>query len=184
MFPLAHLGIPLFIADIVGQKIATSTKDCMALDPDEKKWSGEQFDPLIMMLGCLLPDFIDKTIGQTLFSSGRAIGHTLMLCIICSMIFLLFQSRKASISFFLGSLSHLILDLPGVPWFWPLYPSEFELTKNALMNLNWLFNPWTLIFEIVGLGLLYILSLRYRAEIHSWFERTQLKINQAFQIME
>ena len=184
MFPLAHLGIPLFFADIVGQKIAVFAKDYTALDFDRKKWAGGQFDPVILMLGCLFPDFIDKTVGMILFSSGRAIGHTLILCIICSMIFLLFQSRKAGISFFLGNLSHLILDMPGVPWFWPIYPSEFEPTKNALMNLNWVFNPWTLLFEIIGLGLLYILSFQYRSEIQSWLEKTQLKINQTLQIIE
>ncbi|MFW9914476.1 MAG: metal-dependent hydrolase [Candidatus Thorarchaeota archaeon] len=184
MFPLAHLGIPLFFADIIGQKIAASTKDYTAPDFDKKKWGGGQFDPLILMSGCLFPDFIDKTLGMILFSSGRAIGHTLMLCIITSMIFLLFHSRKAGASFFLGYLSHLILDLPGVPWLWPIYPNDFEPTENALLHVNWLFNPWTLIFEIIGLGLLYILSLQHRTEIHSWLERTQLKINQKLQIME
>ncbi len=184
MFPLAHLGIPLFLADIIGQATAPSTKENIAQDLDKKKWSGRQFDPFLMVLGCLWPDFIDKTIGMILFSSGRAMGHTLILCIICSLIFFLFQSRKAGISFFLGNLSHLILDMPGVPWFWPIYPSEFEPTKNALTNLNWLFNPWTLIFEIIGLGLLYILSLKHRTEISSWLKGTQLKINQTLQVME
>ncbi|MHA2499017.1 MAG: metal-dependent hydrolase [Candidatus Hodarchaeales archaeon] len=184
MFPLAHLGIPLFFVDIIGQKISTSTKDYTAPDFDKKKWGGGQFDPFILMSGCLFPDFIDKTFGMILFSSGRAIGHTLMLCIICSLIFLSFQSQKAGISFFLGGLSHLILDMPGVPWFWPIYPNEFEATQNALMNLNWVFNPWTLLFEIIGLGLLYILSLQYRAEIQSWLEKTQLKINQTLQTTE
>ena len=184
VFPLAHLGIPLFFADIIGQKIAAFTKDNTTLDLAKKKWSGGQFDPLILMLGCLFPDFIDKTLGMILFSSGRAIGHTLMLAIISSMILLLFQSRKAGISFFLGDLSHLILDIPGIPWLWPIYPGEFEPTENALTHLKWLFNPWTLLFEIIGLGLLYILSLQYRAEIHSWVERTQLKINHTLQTIE
>ncbi|MFX0113023.1 MAG: metal-dependent hydrolase [Candidatus Hodarchaeota archaeon] len=170
MYPLAHIGIPLFIAEIIGCVMCTSTMNYPRNDFQNKNWSQGRFELMPMAFGCLLPDLLDKTLGQLLFASGRSLSHTLVFCTICSVIFFLFQSRKAGISFFLGAVSHLILDIPGVPWFWPITPSEFAKTESALMNLEWLFNPITLTFELLGLGLLVFLGQRYRMEIFTWSE--------------
>lgn len=182
MFPLAHLGIVLFIADIVGHIIAASATDRVNSDPMSNKWSGKQFDFFPVVLGCLFPDIVDKLIGQMLFSSGRAIAHTLVFCAVCGIIVSFVQSRRAGSSFFLATISHLILDAPGVPWFWPINPSEFKETKNALMNLGWVFNPMTLSFELLGLGLLVILGLRYRLEINIWINDGYSRMLTIFQI--
>ncbi|MFQ5981035.1 MAG: metal-dependent hydrolase [Candidatus Heimdallarchaeota archaeon] len=183
MFPLAHLGIPLFIADIAGHITSSSSMDRANSDLMSSKWSGKQFDLFPAVLGCLFPDIIDKLIGQMLFSSGRAIGHTLVFCAVSGIIFSLVRSKRAGSSFFLANFSHLILDAPGVPWFWPISPTEFKETKNALKTLELLFKPLTLSFELLGLGLLVILGFRYRLEINIWINEEYSQMMTIIQIL-
>jgi hypothetical protein len=181
MYPLAHLGIPLFIADIIGQMMSTSSMNYPINSFEKRSWSRGQFELMPMIFGCLFPDLVDKTLGQLLFASGRSLGHTIVFCTICSGFFFLFQSRKAGISFFLGTMTHLILDIPGVPWFWPITPNKFPKTENALMHFEWLFNPVTLAFEALGLWLLLLLGYRYRMAIFAWLETRQPLIVPIFQ---
>jgi len=89
----------------------------------------------LILLGSILPDIIDKPVGQFLlrdiFSNDRIFGHTLLFSIIIAVagVFIYRGRRNTSllcISF--GSLSHLSLDqmwlTPGT-LFWPLYGWQF-----------------------------------------------------------
>ena len=169
MFPLAHFGILLFTADVIGRFEAKYSKKNLNNELSQIKWSNGQFDFIPMVIGCLYPDIIDKILSQQFFSSGRAIGHTLVFCMITSIVILLLRSMKASISFFLATMSHLVLDSSGyIPLLWPIYPTRFKKTDNALTNLEMIFDPWTITFELIGLGFLVYLGLRYRSLIVMW----------------
>ena len=85
----------------------------------------------------MLPDLIDKPMGQFLFqdtfSNGRIFGHTLLfsaLILIASII--LYYSRRRSTGLLclpFGSIMHLILDgmwLTPSTLLWPLYGWQFE----------------------------------------------------------
>ena len=168
-FPLAHLGFPLILADIFGQILIQDGKATTKSNIPNKTWSNGLFNPTALGLGCVLPDIVDKTFSQIVFSSGRALGHTFLFSIVCSIPFLVIYSKKTGFSLSIGVLSHLLLDSTGeLPWFWPLYPKSFTTTENALNHLDWILDPLTLSLEILGLACLFYLYTKYKCEIHDY----------------
>lgn len=127
-----------------------------------------RIDVRMLLIGSLLPDFIDKPIGWVLFkdtlSSGRIYGHTLLFLIVITLagLYLYRRCHKTwllALSF--GTFTHLILDLmwrAPKTLLWPLYGLMFE---RATYPENWILiigdmvhfamnHPITLIPEIVG----------------------------------
>ena len=89
-----------------------------------------------LLIGSLLPDIIDKPLGQYilpgLIGTGRAYAHTLLFLVVLSLAAWIVQHRTgrtwlAALS--LGTLSHLILDeawrIPHA-LFWPLLGTGFK----------------------------------------------------------
>ena len=74
-------------------------------------------DPKYLLVGALLPDLIDKPLGEIIlastFSTGRMIGHTILLSFTLLYIGLFVYERKGDIriiSLATGSFFHLMED--------------------------------------------------------------------------
>jgi len=146
----------------------------ITLDPNTLSMSSRlrslvnSIDIRLLMFGSLIPDIIDKPVGQFFFrdtfSNGRIFCHTLLFLILITLGGLyLYYTRKKKwlliLSF--GCLTHLILDamwLNPKTLFWPLYGFSFERlelnywSKDLLHNL--LNNPLVWIPELVGISLI------------------------------
>ena len=95
-----------------------------------------RIDIRLLLIGSLLPDIIDKPIGQWLFneyfSNGRIFSHTLLFLILTTILGLFFH-RKYGRTWFLslsfGTFMHLILDqMWRAPktLLWPVLGLEFD----------------------------------------------------------
>jgi len=165
MLLFAHPGITLgaatLIADAVNRKPSWFASLSRYLDI---RW---------LLVGSLLPDIIDKPVGQYFFrdtfNNGRIFSHTLLFCIVISAVGIVLykkQGRTWLLALALGTLTHLILDeMWQVPQtlFWPLvgfsFPRE-ELAGWAGNIWNALFsNPQVYIPEILGLLILLVLVI-------------------------
>ncbi|MEE9583292.1 MAG: metal-dependent hydrolase [Dehalococcoidales bacterium] len=145
---------------------------------------GKLIDIRLLLAGALLPDIIDKPLGQFFFretfSSGRIFGHTLLFLILITMIGLyLYRSRAQRWLLVLafGTLAHLILDLM---WqapktvLWPLLGFAFEKQDitNFIPNMfNALFtDPRVYVPELVGVAIIIWFSwiLLHRRRVYSF----------------
>lgn len=108
-----------------------------------------------MIIGTLLPDIIDKPIFLLGLGEGRLFSHNLLFVIIGFLIVHFSAKRNKSISlpFLCGLISHIILDLPYVPLFYPFLSYDFYYIEEPL--LYWLrkllTDPLVLITETSGL---------------------------------
>lgn len=138
-------------------------------------------DPKYLAIGALLPDLIDKPLGMVIFAStittGRMIGHTLLLSLLLFSIGLYLYEKRRDIrvmSLSIGSLFHLIEDQlwksPKI-LFWPLQGLSFPkdtIDYVGLEQVSILFKKSvTLNFarssspEIFGMGIIVILTLHW-----------------------
>ncbi len=123
-----------------------------------------RIDVRLLLVGAMLPDIIDKPIGQfffrDIFNNGRIFSHTLLFILVISIIGL-FLYRKFNNSGLLvisfGSFMHLVLDemwLTPSTLLWPLTGLSFERIDltNWFNNLfHGLLNyPPLYISEIIG----------------------------------
>ena len=139
-------------------------------------------DPKYLLVGALLPDLIDKPLGEIIlastFSTGRMIGHTILLSFTILYIGLFVYEKKGDIriiSLAAGSFFHLMEDqMWGEPriLFWPLFGWSFPkgTIDNATMGLEYLLTLFKNSFslnispasfpEILGMGVISILILQ------------------------
>ena len=130
-----------------------------------------RLDYRFLLVGSLLPDLIDKPIGDILFyetfQNGRIFGHTLCftICLAILGVGVYKKWRKlwlVILSF--GSAIHLILDqmwLTPRTFLWPIYGWNFPKcdSTNFFQWLPEMFhtlvtNPYVYVSEIVGFGIL------------------------------
>ena len=138
MFLLFHIFLPLFVLEII---------------ISFKKVKMEKIQRFWLMLGSILPDLIDKPISIiTQAVSGRGIAHTLIFLIfLCFFIFILTKNKWISLSLGFGMIFHLLLDIPEVPWFWPIIPLEnYEHFIDSWIY-TLLHNPLIISTEIISL---------------------------------
>lgn len=143
-------------------------------------------DLRFLVAGSLLPDLLDKPVGQILFAdtigTGRWVGHTLLFSTALIALVLMTtrrgRRRRAWMALAVGSLLHLMLDamwtLPEV-LFWPALGLEFppgppEYWANFFQRL--FDSPWTIAGEIAGV--LYLGWLAYFADLGDAEKRRQL----------
>ena len=125
-------------------------------------------DIRILIIGSVLPDIIDKPVGQLLladtYSSGRIFCHTLLFAVLITLVGLYLKKRWNKnwllvLSF--GSFMHLILDqmwASPITLLWPAYGLVFEsedLTywmENILHSL--ITDPGMFIPELIGAAIL------------------------------
>lgn len=139
-------------------------------------------DPRYLIVGALLPDIIDKPLGEIIlastFSTGRMIGHTILLSIIILSIGLFVYEKNRDIrtmSLAAGSFFHLMEDqMWGKPqiFFWPLFGWNFPkgAIDNVTMGLEYLLSLFRNSFnlnispasipEILGMGVISIFILQ------------------------
>lgn len=131
------------------------------------------FDVRLLLVGSMLPDIIDKPVGQYFFretfQNGRIFSHTLLFLIVLSGIgwYLLKAHRQAwMLTLAVGTATHLILDqMWNTPrtLFWPLMGVNFptvdlegwiqEIFKTLTLD------PATYIPEAIGLMMLIWFAL-------------------------
>ena len=125
----------------------------------------ERINTYALAFGALLPDIIDKSIGQFIFSHGRFIGHSIIIgvtfCFLAGILFKI-QGKNSNLapSVFLGWTAHLIEDLGGfLPLFYPIIMYDFPISKLDL--IMYFTTPYTVSCEIMGIILLSLLAYRY-----------------------
>jgi len=144
MLVLGHAGITLGIATALNGALSKKYPVSIPSNSASTKlpfmmslfyFMAKRIDIRILLVGSLLPDIIDKPVGQILLrdtlSSGRIFGHTLLFLIIISVAgILLYQRRRKNwllvLSF--GTFTHLIFDqmwLDLHTLFWPLLGWNF-----------------------------------------------------------
>jgi len=142
---------------------------------------GVHIDMRLLLIGSLLPDIIDKPVGQYFFretfSNGRIFCHTLLFLIIITILGLFifkFYRKSWALMFSFGTLTHLIFDqMWRIPQtlFWPLLGIGFgrEDISNWLGNIFYslITEPAIYIPELIGLGILmwFIWTLIRRREL-------------------
>ncbi|HIH93659.1 TPA: metal-dependent hydrolase [Methanosarcina acetivorans] len=135
-------------------------------------------DPRYLAIGAILPDLIEKPIGEIIFastfSSGRIIGHTLLFSLLLFMIGLYIYQRNRDIrglSLTAGSFLHLFEDQM---WFdpqtflWPLFGWSFPRESRDYIGLEHLLDMFEASFhldflqshviEILGLAIGFVLA--------------------------
>ena len=195
MLIFAHIGITLGTATLLTNLLPHRTSD-NGMSIEERKYDGEYqqseqsrkrlavriaswfsrlngyLDIRFLMVGSMLPDIIDKPVGQLLFretfSSGRIFSHTLLFTVLLSLSGIYFYRRYHKnwlAAFAVGSLIHLILDRV---WqtprtlFWPFLGLAFERADLE----DWLGNllqaivskPAVFVPELIGLVVIAILG--------------------------
>lgn len=103
-------------------------------------------DPRYLAIGALLPDLIDKPLGEIIFastfSSGRIIGHTLLFSFLLFLIGLYMYEKRRDIrvlSLTSGAFFHLFEDQMGSApqtLFWPLFGWSFPRDSRDYIGLE------------------------------------------------
>ena len=162
MFPLFHIFFPLFILELV------------LLLKKNKRNKLEKIQRFWLMLGSILPDLIDKPISIiTKLITGRRIAHTpLFLIFLTIFIFILSRNKWISLSLGFGMIFHLLLDIPEVPWFWPIIPLEGYQDVLDSWIYTLLHDPLIISTEIISLiGLLGIIvsyKIIFNGKLINW----------------
>jgi inner membrane protein len=185
MFVFAHTGITLGAAALTAGVITHKQPG----QNSRISWFASlarYVDIRILLVGSLLPDIIDKPVGQFFFrqtfSNGRIFSHTLLFLIVLLVIgFFLFKRYRQvwMLTLAAGTFAHLVLDsmwaYPST-LFWPLLGLTFdkvELTNWLANILKALFSHWdVLIPELIGLVVLlwFGLSLLFRKKVGTFLK--------------
>lgn len=180
MLPLGHAGITLGAAVLINGALSKVVPLEIPAAPGSPAgritgWFaalGNRFDIRLLMAGSLLPDIIDKPVGQLFFretfNNGRIFCHTLLFLILITVAALLLYHRRGRTWLLVvssGTFAHLICDqmwLNVGTLLWPIYGvtfTEVELegwAGNIFSAL--LSNPEVYIPELVG-GVILVLFL-------------------------
>jgi len=128
----------------------------------------ENIDYRFVLVGAILPDLIDKPIGDyifySIFQNGRIFGHTLLFVVVLTIVGALVTKKyKTNIVelLALGSMFHLAEDqmwlTPGT-LFWPLFGLEFpKFNLEDYAGYIWyvLFHePSAYVPEIIGVAII------------------------------
>ncbi len=93
--------------------------------------------------------------------SGRGISHTILFILLSFTVLHMAAKRKSFISlpFLIGMVTHLILDLPEVPLFFPFIEYDFLMIEDPLSYWFYkLFNdPLVYLTEIGGILILLLI---------------------------
>ena len=152
MFPLFHIFFPLFILELI------------LLIQKNKKNKLEKIQRFWLILGSILPDLIDKPISLiTKTISGRGIAHTpIFIIFIFFLMYILTRNKWISLSLGFGMIFHLLLDIPEVPWFWPIIPLEGYQDVFESWIYTILHNPLIISTEIISLIGIIVIFISYK----------------------
>ena len=136
---------------------------------------GSRIDIRLLLIGSLLPDIIDKPVGQLFFretfSNGRIFCHTLLFFIIITLVGFYIYRRRSQIWLLVlsfGTFTHLIFDkmwrFPHT-LLWPVYGLAFERIDLTHWIVDMLYAlltyPDVYVPELVGSAILiwFVLEL-------------------------
>ncbi len=164
MLLFGHAGITLGAA-VLAARVVNNRE---AEQSPDKSWFtmlSHNIDIRLLIIGSLLPDIIDKPIGQYFFretfNNGRIFTHTLVFLVLVTVIGIyIYKSQRSlwMLTLATGVFTHLALDeMWQVPqtFFWPFLGFTFpkaELTgwaSNIFQAL--LSNPYYYVTEVIGL---------------------------------
>ncbi len=165
MLIFGHAGIALGAAALAARAVRRHRAGWPLREPFFAPLLG-YMDARIFIIGSLLPDIIDKPVGDYFFRSsfynGRIFAHTLLFFLIIGAAGYYVYRRHRRIwpaALAGGVFTHLVLDemwqAPGTV-FWPLLGWQF--TRNELkgwfaeLMRGLLDEPYVFVFEVVGLG--------------------------------
>ena len=159
MFPLFHIFIPLFLLELI---------------ISFEKFKLEKIQRFWLILGSILPDLIDKPISLIFKSvSGRGFAHSpIFLFFLFFFIYFLTKNKWISLSLGFGMVFHLLLDIPDVPWFWPIIPLENYYIDFDSWIYTILHDPLissTEIISLVGLlGIIIYYKIIFYGKLINW----------------
>ena len=205
-----HIGITLGAAVLFSRTLSgirsTETSKSEAAEPSspsssaaltsscEASWLDSlttRLDIRLLLIGSLLPDIIDKPVGQFLFretfNNGRIFSHTLLFLVLITMAGLYFYRRQSQtwlLSLSLGSFTHLVFDqIWRIPQtlFWPLYGFAFPKADISDWMPNMLYalftEPRVYVPELLGAIMLiwFAWTLLHRRKMSAFirYGRTQ-----------
>ncbi|MEE9236673.1 MAG: metal-dependent hydrolase [Thermoplasmata archaeon] len=172
LFPIGHMGLTAALGEFLTRRRLIS----------------QQLDYRILLLGSMLPDVIDKPLGILLGIEGRNVAHSLLFSVSLTLFLVLplvvqniYPSRVARRLtnplpiLTIGLWTHLLLDRiwqqPSII-LWPFLGVGFEQATFDLFELiAGLLDPYVLGGEVLGLGVMLLLALRYRLYKRSKFLR-------------
>jgi len=129
---------------------------------------GNRIDTRVLLIGSLLPDIIDKPVGQfffrDIFSNGRICCHTIIFLLLIALIGIyLYRSRGKTwlLTLGFGTFTHLIFDqmwLIPQTLLWPLYGFAFEKLDLTAWTQNIFYalytDPVVYVPELLGIVIL------------------------------
>ena len=133
-------------------QVAQTSNDFPSRKVSWLTYLGSLIDIRLLLVGSLLPDIIDKPVGQFFFretfSNGRIFCHTLLFLILLTVAGFYFYRHHNKIwllTFSFGTLAHLICDQMWCAprtLLWPILGLSFEREDIS----NWLLNIFQAIF--------------------------------------
>ncbi len=162
MFPLFHIFFPLLVLELM---LSFNKFKKIKLDKIQRFW---------LILGSILPDLIDKPISLiTKAISGRGIAHTpIFLITLCLLILFLSRNKGISLSLGFGMVFHLLLDVPSVPWLWPIIPLEHYGFGIDSWIYTILHDPLIISTEIISLigliGIIIFYKILLNGKLINW----------------
>lgn len=143
---------------------------------ENDNWDNKR-NQILISIGVILPDLLDKPIGALIFGIGRWIGHSILFQLSFYLIIkIVIQKYKPNFYkkydieiLLISAIIHLIGDLPGLPLetiFWPIM-GGFEISGNSSFLLGYQ-NIEIIITEIGGVFVITILGLTQKWRKNSW----------------
>ncbi|OGO00792.1 MAG: hypothetical protein A2Y90_03805, partial [Chloroflexi bacterium RBG_13_52_12] len=141
MLILGHAGITLGAATLIAGGVNSRHEKVSWLVSLSK-----YLDIRLLLVGSLLPDIIDKPVGQYLFKetfgTGRIFSHTLLFLVLLSAVgFYLYKGHRQTwmLALAAGTLAHLLLDemwQAPATLFWPFMGFSFKEIDLAVWASN------------------------------------------------
>ena len=131
----------------------------------------------------MFPDIIDKAILFSGLGSGRHYFHSLLFVFLsfCILFLITKGNKEVSVPFLIGMLFHLLLDLPGIPIFYPFIEYEVVVVDDPIPQwINTLLtDPIVQATEIIGATFLVFIFFNkklYKSEELIKYLKTSSKI--------
>jgi membrane-bound metal-dependent hydrolase YbcI (DUF457 family) len=147
-------------------------------------------DIRLLLISSLLPDIIDKPVGQFFFrdtfSNGRIFCHTLLFLILITLAGLCLYRRRGKTwlqVFSFGTFMHLVQDqmwLYPQTLLWPGYGFAFEKLDLTYWAQNILYalrtDPGVYVPELIGAAILiwFVLALAHRRKVRTFIRNGQV----------
>jgi len=188
-----HVGITLAVGLLLKKAFPYKSDHADADEPvagSSFRKIVDKMDLRILIVGSMLPDLIDKPLGQVILKesigNGRIYAHTLLFLVVLSIVgFYIYRSRHhvwlVTLSF--GSLLHIIEDEMWImpkTLFWPFKGFTFDkLAPDYWLGSLWhkfLHDPSVYIPEWIGIAIVVGFGtwLVYRKEVRHFLRQGRI----------